>query len=127
MGKIWLGALANQKLLQKLKNMFIVTFAIETNKQRVANDKPWLFDGYLFALQDLDGAYQLVETMINTERFWIQIHNLPFRCMNSRYGNFIRGKIGKVVEIDVNDDNTVRGEYLRIHVEINLSKPLVRG
>lgn len=68
MGKIW--CLSKPAAFTKVgKNMFIVTFATETDKQRVVNDKPWLFDGHLFALQNLDGAHQLAETMINIESF----------------------------------------------------------
>lgn len=87
------------------KNTFIVTFAIKTDKQRVVHGKPWLFYGHLFSLQNLDGAAQLTENMINTEWFWIQIHNIPFRCMNCYYGNLLEEKIGKVLKIDVDDDD----------------------
>lgn len=64
------------------KNMFIVTFTTETDKQKVINGKFWLFDSRLFAIQNMDEACQLAKTMINIEYFWIQIHNLHFRCMN---------------------------------------------
>lgn len=107
--------------------MFIVTFATKTNKQRVVNGEPWLFNTYLFALQDMDGTYQLAKTMINTKSFWIQLHNLPFHCKNRHYGNLIGEKIGKVLEIDVDYDDTGWGKYLRIRVEVNLYKPLARG
>lgn len=107
--------------------MFIITFAMEADKQRVVNGKLWLFDGHLFALQSLDGACQLAETMIIIESFWNQLHNLPFWCMNRHYGNIIGGKLGKIVEVDVDDDDTGLDEFLRIRVEINLNKLLARG
>lgn len=126
MEKIWhLSKLAAYTKVEK--NMFIVTFATEIYKQRVVNGKPWLFDSHLFALQNLEGACQLVETIIDTESFWIQLYDLPFQFMNRRYENLIGDKLGKVLEIDVNDDDTRWGEYLRIRVEINLNKPLTRG
>lgn len=96
------------------RNTFIVTFAIETDKQRVVNGKLWLFDGYLLALQNLDGACQLVETKIKSDCFWIQLHNLPFRCMNRHYGSLIGGKIGTLWEVDVDGDDTGWGEFLRV-------------
>lgn len=47
--------------------------------------------------------------------------------MNLCYGNIIGEKIGKVLEVDVDDDDTRWGEFLRIQVEVNLFKPLTRG
>lgn len=81
--------------------MFIITFATKTNKRKVINGKPWLFDGHLFSLQNMDRKRQLAETMINTKSCWIQIHYLPFRCMNHYYGNIIGGKVEKVLDIGV--------------------------
>lgn len=109
------------------KNTFIVTFATETNKQRVVNGKPWLFDGHLFAQQDLDGSCHLEETKITIESFWIRLYNLPFQCMNLYYGNLIGQTICTVLDIDVNGDDTGWREFLRIRVKLNLFKPLVRG
>lgn len=93
--------------------------------KKVVNGKPWLFDGHLFVLQNMDGKCQLAETMISTECLQIQIHNLPFHYMNRFYGNLMGGKVGKVLEIEVDDYDTKWGEFLRIRVEINLNKPLL--
>lgn len=54
MGKIWkLGKAATFKEVEK--NLFIVTFSTEAEKERVSSGKPWLFDNNLFTLQPLDG------------------------------------------------------------------------
>lgn len=55
MGKIW--CISKPAIFSEVgSNSFIVTFATEIDKQRVINGKLWLFDGHLFALQNLDGA-----------------------------------------------------------------------
>lgn len=48
-------------------------------------------------------------------------------CMNGFYGNLISKTIEKVLEVDVEEDNTAWGRFLRVRVEINLAKPLPRG
>lgn len=63
---------------------------------------------------------------INMECFRIQLYSLPFRCINCHYGNIIRGKLGTVMKVDVDGDDTSWGEFLRVWVEIDLNKPLVR-
>lgn len=47
--------------------------------------------------------------------------------MNRHYGTNIGGKLGTVLEVDVDGDDTSWGEFLRVRVEIDLNKPLVRG
>lgn len=86
-------------------NRFIVTFATETYKQRVISGWPELFDNHLFALQNMDGTRQLSEIAITIECFWVQIHNLPFHCMNRYYGSIIGEQLGRVMDIDIDDDD----------------------
>lgn len=47
--------------------------------------------------------------------------------MNRVYGNLIGKTIGQVLEIDVEDDDTSFGPFLRVQVKLNLNKPLTRG
>lgn len=67
MGKIW--RISKQAAFTEVeKNMFMVTFATETDKYKVMSGKPWLFDSNLFALKDLDGQCQI--TKISTQKIF---------------------------------------------------------
>lgn len=59
----------------------------------------------------------------------MQLHNLPFGCMNSTVGSRIVALIGCLlhVDVDVDDNGHGWGKFLRVLVEINFYKPLVRG
>lgn len=48
-------------------------------------------------------------------------------CMNMQYGKLIGKTIEKVAEVDVKADETGWGHFLRVRIEINLSKLLARG
>lgn len=75
MGKIW--SLSKSTSFKEVeKNLFIITFSIEAEKQRVLLGKPWLFDNSLFALQPFDGEKQITKTKFNTEQFWVQLQDL---------------------------------------------------
>lgn len=88
MGKIWkLNRIASFKEAEK--NLFIITFSTDSEKQRVVRGKPWLFDNALFALQSLDGSKLLAKTVFDFEHFWIQLHGLPIRYMTRYYGELI--------------------------------------
>lgn len=104
-----------------------MTFANEVDKLRVEDDKPWLFDSNLFILKDLDGSRQLAQTQFNRELFWIRLYKLPFRCMNRFYKELIGNTLGEVLEVEVDFDDIAWGPFLRVHVRLNILKPLARG
>lgn len=122
MGKIW-RLNKPVSFTEVGKNIFIVTFATHVDKQWVMDGKPWLFDNNLFALQALDGYNQIAKNQFITETFWIQLHNLFIMCMNRLYGNLLGKTISKVREVDVELDNIDWGQFLRVRVALNLSKP----
>lgn len=125
MGKIW--RISKPAVFAEVRtNMFIITLAIETNKFKVMQGKLWLSDGNLFALKDLDRQSQLAKVKFEVESFWVQLHDLPVIYMDKFYGNLIGNKIGKVLEVDVDEDDTGWGKYLRVRIEISLTKPLAR-
>lgn len=125
MGKIW--RISKPAVFAEVwTNMFIITFAIETNKCKVMQGKLWLSDGNLFALKDLDRQSQLAKVKFEAESFWVQLHDLPVIYMDKFYGNLIGNKIGKALEVDVDEDDTGWGKYLRVRIEIRLTKPLAR-
>lgn len=49
-------------------------------------------------------------------------------CMNMYYGSsLIGGLIGKVVDVEVEEDNMGWGTFLKVKIEIPLDKTIARG
>lgn len=86
MGKIWRIHIAAY-FKEFKKNLFIVTFSTEVEKQCVLAGRPWLFNNNLIALKSLDGQRQLTKIVLTTKHFWIQLHGLPIRYMNKTMAN----------------------------------------
>lgn len=59
--------------------------------------------------------------------FGAQIHNVPMICMNEEFGFDMDTQIGKVKEIDMGEVGTCLGRYLRIGIQVDVTKPLERG
>ncbi|KAL5792215.1 hypothetical protein ACOSP7_000809 [Xanthoceras sorbifolium] len=59
--------------------------------------------------------------------FWIQLHNIPLFCMTKEAGLQLGSKVGKVKDIDTGASGDCMGKFLRIRVNIDISKPLKRG
>jgi len=59
--------------------------------------------------------------------FWIRMYNLPLACMNSTIGHQVGSTVGLVEEVEANEGEMAWGEYLRVRIVIDLTKPLDWG
>ncbi|KAF5468807.1 hypothetical protein F2P56_012927 [Juglans regia] len=143
-GKIWVGRSINQAVVEstmakvwkiskraKFKglgdNVYVMVFANQADKQRILEGRPWLFDNQLFVIMQYDGFTPPSKINFKRECFWIQMHELPLICMNKVRGEIIGGTVGRVKEVDTQEDGCGWGEYLRVLIEVDLEKPLARG
>jgi hypothetical protein len=56
-----------------------------------------------------------------------QAHDMPLICMNKEVGTKMGNSLGELMEVDVVGDGMEWGSYLRLRVNIDLTKPLDRG
>lgn len=62
-----------------------------------------------------------------TAAFWVRMYNLPLACTSTDIGFRIGSSVGVVEDVDVVDDGVDWGEFLRVRICVDLSKPLTRG
>jgi hypothetical protein len=71
-----------------------------------------------------DGFTPPSQLVFEKAAFWVRMYNLPLACMGSDIGEQIGATVG---EVDQNDGEAEWGEYLRVRIIIDLTKPLDRG
>jgi hypothetical protein len=108
-------------------NLFIVECEKWWDKDRILEGQPWTFDGDLFSLVDYDGLTQMEDMEFEKAAFWVRMYRLPLACMGKEVGLQMGSTVGEVEDIDVLDDGVGWGEYLRVKIRIDLTKPLARG
>lgn len=81
-------------VLEINSNVFIFSFEIEDDMQRVMNRRPWLFETSLLSLKPFDSCTPVTKMGFSTEVFWVQIHELPIGCMDERIGTDIGKLLG---------------------------------
>jgi hypothetical protein len=108
-------------------SLFLVDFVNETNKKRVLEGRPWVFEGHLFAIEDYDGLTPPAKYLFDKAAFWVRMINLPLACMSLTVGNQIGSSMGQVEEVDVDEGGIGWGESLRVKITLDLHKPLIRG
>lgn len=113
------------KLLEE--NLFVIEFQHAWDKSNVLEGRPWTFEGHLFAIEDFHGLTPPTQMVFDKAAFWVLMYNLPLACMSAAIGSQIGSSVGEVEDVDVVDDGVGWGEFLRVRILLDLSKPLARG
>jgi hypothetical protein len=85
------------------------------------------FEGCLFLVEDFDGSIPSSKFTFEKAAFWVRIINLPLGCMGRDIGRKIGETVGEVELVDADDEGIAWGEFLRVKIVLNLTKPLQRG
>ena len=103
--------------------LFIFDSKLEAN--RVVDSQPWSFDKHLMTIQCYEKRMPVRELCFNHIPFWVQVYDIPIRFMNRVVAKGIYSRIGEVCK----KENSVMedGDFMRIRVIIDISKPLCRG
>jgi hypothetical protein len=109
------------------ENLFLVEFMNATDKKRVLEGRPWVFDGNLFLIEDFDGSTSASEFTFDKAAFWIRMKDLPLACMGRETGKMLGSSVGTVEAVDTDGRGIGWGEFLRVRILIDLTKPLARG
>lgn len=109
------------------ENLFLVDFVNVWDKSRVLEGRPWIFEGNLFSVEEFNGLTPPTQIDFSKAEFWIRFFNLPLACMSTAIGTQIGSSVGLVEEVDTNEEGVGWGEYMRVRIRIDLSKPLARG
>ncbi|XP_042952130.1 uncharacterized protein At4g02000-like [Carya illinoinensis] len=108
-------------------NIFTLVFDNVDDKMRVWAGRPWLFDNQLLVLKEYVGDTPLKQVDFNSESFWVRFHNMPLSCMTEKRGEQIGSSVGKVEKVDVQEDGSGWGCYLRVQIHMDITQPMARG
>jgi hypothetical protein len=59
--------------------------------------------------------------------FWVRMLNLSLACMSEAMGVQIGSSVGQVEEVETEEDGVCWGEYLKVKIQLDLSRPLAKG
>lgn len=108
-------------------NLFLVEFERFWDKARVLEGRPWIFEDNLFAMEDFNGLIPPSQMDFEKVAFWVRMYNLPLGCMGKDMGFQIGSSVGEVEEVETAEDGVGWGEFLRVRIKLDVTKPLSRG
>ena len=109
------------------ENKVMFLFQKKDDMDRVLFLSPWSFDKYLLVLHKLAYGEAVQDIKFDRTPFWIQIHGLPTMCQTKTVGMSIGATLGEVEKVDANGSGFRLGSFLRIRVQLDITKPLCRG
>ena len=107
-------------------HILLFVFELEADAERVLANEPWTFDKHIVLLQRFDGSTPPRHLRFTKLKLWVQIHGLPISLLDPETAMELGESLGQVTSCE-NPNELVGGDFLRIHVEIDVSKPLCRG
>ncbi|CAN1177378.1 hypothetical protein LINPERHAP2_LOCUS33069 [Linum perenne] len=103
---------------------YIVRFEIVADYERAMFGGPWMINDHYVVIQEWRPYFRPEETFLSTLRVWVRLLGLPFEYFDSSILKIIGDRIGRTVRIDHTTLEGSRGNFPRICVEVDLSKPL---
>ena len=101
-------------------------FATELDKKRILTRGPRHFNRALMVLIEPTDLSEVTKQSFSHASFWVQIHNVPIMCMNEETIREFGKEIGKVEEVGTDAAGECIGEYARLRVSVDITKPLVK-
>ena len=103
-------------------------FVVEGDRRKVIELGPWNIERFPLILKPWDQKLQVRDIDFSFIQLWVQVHNLPIEYMSKENAENIGALLGKVLEVDFTGDELVcMSHFLRIKVELEVSKPLKSG
>lgn len=126
LGKVWcpIKGIACKDLGD---NHFLFTFFQAAGKKRALEDGPWSFGKDVVVVVDFDGSKRVDEMKFTDIPIWVRVLKMPLGTMTREYGKAIGNHVGRFVEMESEDGELAVGQFLRIKVRLDITKPLMRG
>lgn len=108
-------------------NIYVFHFNSELERMSMHREGPWSFNNSLLVIEELKGCGDISKMRFDGASFWVQIHNLLVICMNKDVGWFLSSQLGKVEDIDGGAFGDWLGKFLRVRINIDISKPIEKA
>lgn len=109
------------------ENILLFEFNDCLDLERVLEFEPWSYDKSLVAFQRVQDFEIALRADYSHATFWVQFHNVPVKSLSHETRELIEKAVGVVVQVaNLEDDGSGGGEFLRVQVTTDISKPLPR-
>ena len=110
------------------ENHFLFTFHQVSGRAKALEEGPWMVSRDLMVVTEFDGSKILEEITFTSVPIWVRIMKLPLGMMMDREIAVILGEeIGSYMDVDLEENHSDVGCFLRVKIRLDITKPLMRG
>ncbi|KAL4311685.1 hypothetical protein GQ457_01G016240 [Hibiscus cannabinus] len=107
-------------------NFLLNRLASEEVRSDILKRGPWVFNDDWFAILPLNPLFSIDEYFFTKMVIWVRILRVPIGLMFESLGRSLGACIGSVVGTDTRIIDGNMGEFMRVRVNIDVTKPLRR-
>ncbi|KAK8535560.1 hypothetical protein V6N12_057076 [Hibiscus sabdariffa] len=107
-------------------NFFLIKHVSAEAKDMILKRRPWVVHNELFSIEPFNPAWRANEYFFTTMVVWIWVHKLPLQAMNSEMVLRLGVSVGKALGVDHWIEGGNMGDFLRVLVQVDITKPLRR-
>ena len=107
-------------------NILLFEFDDILDLERVLEYKPWSYDRNLVVFQRTVDAESALSLDYSFTTFWMQIHNITPNLVTQETGESIGNRLGTVLQVADPKDDRIGGEFLRVRIKLDISRPFLR-
>lgn len=112
----------------ELKNkMYQFIFSKNEERSRVLEKRPWAFDNQMLVILPWKKDIENEEELFSTTQMWVQVWHIPTQWLSSETAWKLGKLFKKCLNVVIPESGSKEGRVVKILVEIELNKPLVRG
>lgn len=104
---------------------YIARFTNQEDYHHILTQGPWMIEDNYLTIRKWVPNLIPDESPIKVLTAWVRIPNLSVEYFDITFLHKIGSKIGKVLRIDKTTSNAERGQFTRLSVKIDLTKPLL--
>ncbi|KAK9031996.1 hypothetical protein V6N11_056281 [Hibiscus sabdariffa] len=114
------------EILELRPNFFLIKPTGKDSKDMILKRRPWVVHEDLFSIEPYIPTWRAADFDFNNMTIWVRVFQLPLQAMNGTMGLQLGGCIGRAIGVDHRVEGCNLGEFLRIRVSIDITKPLWR-
>ncbi|KAM0865473.1 hypothetical protein ACQ4PT_043245 [Festuca glaucescens] len=108
------------------ENLFIFQMFCLGDWKKVAHQGPWTFRGWGVLIEDYDRLSDPEKFVFGGIYVWAQIHGIPELYRKKEVVDDLARRVGKIKEVQMAPKLFYDGNYVRIRVRVDISRPLMR-
>lgn len=124
--KLWCPA-GDLRVVELGPNFFQFIFSLQAEKDRALLKRPWFFDNQFLILHPWQPKQCVDDERFNQATLWVQVRGIPHYWSSVDVGWRLGKLFYQCLNVIIPESGSSNGRILKLLVEIDLKKPLLRG